>query len=50
MTNKEWLEKCKDKDNSVLESIIIKHNWRQVKALEIIAEELIRLNEGLEGK
>jgi len=44
MTNKEWLEKVKKEEPSI---DLEKDYWtqRQVKALEIIAEELIKLNE-----
>ena len=44
MTNKEWLEKVKKEEPSI---DLEKDYWtqRQVKALEIIAEELIKLND-----
>jgi hypothetical protein len=44
MTNLEWLEKVKKEEPSI---DLEKDYWtqRQVKALEIIAEELIKLND-----
>ena len=50
MTNKEWLEKCKKYDEENVGKIELIQNplygeYRQAKALEIIAEELIKLNE-----
>ena len=54
MTNKEWLEFIKKSDNTFIKkysnkisdmSDNTKLQWRQAKALEIIAEELIKLNE-----
>ena len=54
MSNLEWLEFVKKSDNTFFEKYSskisdmpdnIKVQWRQVKALEIIAEELIHLGE-----
>ena len=46
MTNKEWLEEVKKNDeNIVAENFYNNCEYRQAKALEIIAEELIKLNE-----
>ena len=54
MTNKEWLEFVKKSDNTFFEKYSSKISdmpdntklqWRKVKATEIIAEELIKLNE-----
>ena len=53
MTNKEWLEFVKKSDNTFFEKYSSKISdmpdntklqWRKVKATEIIAEELIKLN------
>jgi len=55
MTNKEWLEICKnfdktsgviqEKDSEILvPGTFMTNEFRQTKALEIIAEELITLN------
>ena len=54
MTNKEWLEKCKKVDkkhqwawsNDINDfELANAHSYRQTKAIEIIAEELITLKE-----
>jgi len=54
MTNKEWLEFVKKSDNTFFEKYSSKISdmpdntklqWRKVKATEIIAEEMIKLNE-----
>lgn len=54
MTNKEWLEFVKKSDNTFFEKYSSKISdmpdntklqWRQAKALEIIAEELITIRE-----
>ena len=54
MTNKEWLEKVKkddEEDMKILEKGVTRlsstgvYKIRKVKALEIIAEELIKLND-----
>jgi len=46
VTNKEWLEKQKKSDKHVVK-YADKYICRQAKALEIIAEELIKCNEFL---
>jgi len=43
MTNKKWLERQKKSDNVV--KYADKYIYRQAKALEIIAEELIKIAE-----
>jgi len=57
MTNKEWLEFVKKSDNTFFEKYSskisdmpdnIKLQWRNVKANEIIAEELIKLNKNFD--
>jgi len=50
MENKEYLEKIKNiEKNSLIKSKEIQNNdYRQAKALEIIAEELIVLNYAIE--
>jgi len=46
MTNKEWLENIKRVDDKRKPSDLIPiYEFRKAKALEIIAEELIKLNE-----
>ena len=46
MTNKEWLEEVKKNDeNIVAENFYNNCEYRQAKALEIIAEEMTKLNE-----
>jgi DNA polymerase/3'-5' exonuclease PolX len=46
MTNKEWLEEVKEYDDVMgIENEYKNTDYRQAKALEIIAEELIKLNE-----
>ena len=46
MTNKEWLEKIKKGDEHYINlDKVNNYIYRQAKALEIIAEELIKLNE-----
>jgi len=46
MTNKEWLEEVKENDDVMgIENEYKNTDYRQAKALEIIAEELIKLNE-----
>lgn len=58
MINKEWLKKMKEIDENIFKQDFtfkkinipddIKFQWRQAKALEIIAEELIELNENMD--
>jgi len=46
MTNKEWLEEVKEYDDVMgIENEYKNTDYRQAKALEIIAEELIKLND-----
>ena len=48
MTNLEWLEKIKKGDEHYINlDKVNNYIYRQAKALEIIAEELIKLNESL---
>ena len=46
MTNKEWLEEIKKGDEHYINlEKVNNYIYRQAKALEIIAEEMIKLNE-----
>ena len=47
MTNLEWLNKLKRDDDGYSEIETSKYEFRQAKALEIIAEELINNNSTL---